>query len=798
MPSDSNDHPPTTAAMLERTVPNYQGQLTHVATIPARDGTYVDPQTVLRPELAAPFQAAIGNLYTHQATALDQLADGENVCVSTSTSSGKTYIYALQAARNYLKTPDATALFVYPTKALSRDQQQELTDFFEAIGVDLDVRVYDGDTPQDRRQTIRETADIIITNFAGVNAYLASHPRWHTFLDSCALVAIDESHTYTGVHGMHVAWTIRRLRRLLGHYGSDPQFVCTSATIGNPEAHSQRLTGASFSVVVQDGSPRGQREIAFWQPPIDSAELAPDADYEDYRDAQRSPLREGATILTQLGDNGLQTLMFTRSRTGAELSSKYAEQVTHKQPTVGQLQVAPYHAGLGKETRRGIEHRFKTGQLDGVTATNALELGIDIGSIDATILTGYPGTRQSFWQQVGRSGRGTADALSVFVARSDAIDQYLLEHPDYVLGDAIEDAVINLANNTVYAQHLLAAAHERPLTTADRRWFDGQRLDRGVKMWTDAGQLAGELSRGVRYTGSPTPQLDISLYASSDTQFVVRCPDGEIDIEPIDKERAYRDFHAGALFLHNGAQYEVIEFNETAPQPYVTVQEVSTREYTQTQSTKTIQDVVPSDTRDLGNGYTLGWGTGTVQIHYTHYQRKAIQTGTTTAPLQPTGLDPIELRTQLMWVDTPQSLVETVLQALTDTDPAMVTNTEVQEIVGGGLHGAEHGMIKLTPLELRMDKSDLGGLSTVDHPETNGPTWFIHDAVDGGLGFSKRIYEQFASIATRTRDRVAGCECQGTNGCPACIMDSQCGNQNRFLHTAATVFILDQVLEQLS
>lgn len=788
---------PITARGLAQTLPEYQQQLQHAETVPAREASTVAPETVLEPGLARAFADAVGDLYTHQAAALDRLDDGEHVCVATSTSSGKTYVYALQIARYHLSDPASTALLVYPTKALSRDQEQELNDFFDALGLDVAVRVYDGDTPTDRRKHIRETADVIITNFAGVNVYLAHHARWHTFLANCRLLAIDESHTYTGVHGMHVAWTIRRLRRLLDHYGSDPQLVCTSATIGNPGEHSRRLTGEPVSVVDDDGSPRGQRDIAFWKPPVDEEALDADADFEDFRAAQTTPVREASALLAHLGLNGLQTLMFTQSRTNAELAAKYAGRAAGEHPSSGYLEVEPYHAGLGKETRRSTEYQFKHGHLDGVTSTNALELGVDIGSMDATVLTGYPGTRQSFWQQVGRAGRGQADALSVFVAGADAIDQYILDSPEYVLGDAIEDAVIGLENNPVYAQHVRCAAQERPLTDADREWFDGERLDRAVTMWADAGELAGDLSRGVRYTGAPRPQMDISMYASSDTQFAVRCRDGEIDMEPIDRERAYRDHHEGALFLHGGVQYEVVEFAEDVPSPYVVVQEVRTNEYTETASEKVVRDLTPEATRELGDGYRLAWGTGTVEIHYTRYRRKDIHTGDATTPFQPTGLPPIELRTHLMWIETPPALQETVLREVTGADPATLTDGDVMEIFGGGLHGAEHGMIKLTPLELRMDTGDLGGLSTPRHPETGVPTWFIHDAVEGGLGFSKRIYEQTASIAERTRERVATCECAGTGGCPACIMDAQCGNQNRFLHTEATVLVLDRLLGRL-
>jgi len=797
-----SDEPPSAvsdasvAADLGRDFPGYEGQIEHATTIPAESGEYVDPVGVLSEPLAGGFREAVGELYSHQASALRALDNGENVCVATSTASGKTAVYALRIAHKHLADPESTALLVYPTKALSRDQQRELDGLFDALGLDISVRVYDGDTPRDRRKPIRERADVVITNFAGVNVYLGTHRRWRSFFENCDLLVVDESHTYTGVHGMHVAWTLRRLRRVLANYGSDPQVVCTSATLGNPGEHSERLVGKAFTVVEDDGSPRGEREILFWKPPVDEDRLPEDADFEAFREAQRNPVREAASILAHLGLGGSQTLLFARSRKNAELAAKYTAEAARRHPWQGRLEVDPYHAGLGAERRRGVEHRFKTGALDGVTSTNALELGIDIGSMEATVLTGYPGTRQSFWQQVGRSGRGEEGALSVFVTRTDALDRYILDNPEYVLGDAIEDAVVALENNPVYASHVRCAADEIPLTEADRDFFDGDRLDRAVGMWDDAGELAGDLSRAVRYTGSPRPQSEVSMYGASDVQFEVRCRGGDIDMEPLDRERAYRDHHEGALFLHDGTQYEVVEFTEEYPNPSITVQRVRTDEYTQTNSEKSVRDIAAEETRDLGGGYRLARGSGTVEIHYTSYQRKSVKTGEAVGPMRETGLPPIELHTDLVWVETPPSLQEEVLAAVTDEGVGGHSPGEVMEVFGGGLHGAEHGMIKLTPLLFRMDKSDLGGLSTPRHEETGVPTWFIHDAVEGGVGFSRRIYDRAEQVARRTRERVASCDCAGTGGCPACIMDSQCGNQNRFLHTDATVAVLDRLLER--
>ncbi|WP_435066930.1 DEAD/DEAH box helicase [Haloplanus sp. C73] len=784
---------------LRASYPEYDDQLVHTQTQPARDAAHVDSGTVLPSELATALDT---DLYAHQATALERLQAGDNVTVATSTASGKTWIYTLYFALLKRQNPDARALFLYPTKALSTDQEQAVNDLLNRLGVDATAEKYDGDTPSDRRPRIRDQADIVISNFAGINAYLNDHVKWRDVYRNCELLVLDESHTYTGIHGMHVAWTLRRLRRLVDYYGADPQLVCSTATIGNPEAHSEALTGAEFSVVDDDGSPRGRRDIAFWQPPVDDADGPDLPEAEIVPEMRRSATEEAASVTAHLGLNGVQTLTFARSRQGTEVGVKQATSAARSHPGDGYLSVEPYHAGLSKRKRRAIENELKGGALDAVLSTNALELGIDIGSVDATVLSGYPGTRQSFWQQIGRAGRGVSDALSVFVPRGDAIDQYILDHPDYLLSDDVEDAVVDLTNDAVYARHVLCAAAERPLTEADSEWFGPlSRLERAVAMWRDAGQVIGDLGRGVQYDGPPRPQSAISMYATTDDQYVVRCTNGDIDMEPLDKERVYRDYHPGALALYDGQQYEVTDILEDRPQPVVEVRAVDTREYTQTMSDKRIHDVVGERSIDLGDGVALHAGAGTVEVEYHTYKRIDIETGQTVGAPEPTGVPPLSLRTQLMWVELPQSILERVMDAVPRESvldaPPETAMSDREWTLGGGLHGAEHGMIQLAPLELRLDNSDMGGLSTVRHPEVGSPVWFIHDAVEGGVGFAHSIYDQFEQVATRTRERVADCDCDPKTGCPACLMSSQCGNENEPLHRPATTSVLDAVLERL-
>lgn len=778
---------PLDAQSLKESHPDYTGQIQHTDIQPAEDADTVAVEDVLRPELADELPH---DLYTHQADALEQLEAGENVCVATSTSSGKTLVYALQIARNHLDNPDSTAMLIYPTKALSRDQEQALNNLYDDLGVDINVQVYDGDTRSDRRKRIRQTADVVITNFSGVNTYLHDHTRWKSFYENLSLLAIDESHSYTGVQGMHVAWTIRRLRRVLDHYDADPQFTLTSATIGNPQEHSQALTGKDVKVIDNDGSPHGKREIIFWDPPAD---VEHDDEGNETVKSKKPADQEASELLTHLGFEDVQTLMFAKSRKQTELGAKRAQQAARDYPARGDIDIEAYHAGHGKKTRRGTENRLKDGKIDGIISTNALELGIDIGSVDATLVTGYPGTRQSFYQQIGRAGRGQSDALSVFVPSYNSIDQYILDNPDYLLGDNIEDAVVDMENNPVYAKHVLCASDELPLTHEDTKWFGTDRLRNAVVMWKDAGMMVGTLDGGVQYNGAPHPQMNISMYATTDEQFEVRCLNDDIDMEPIDKERAYRDFHEGAVYLHKGEQFIVESFNETAHQPYVELKQADVDYYTQTLSDTSISNLEMMEQRDIANGLKLCWGKGTVNVEYYAYQEIDLKSGEQKGPRRPTGLEPLEMRTQLMWIEFPDGLESAVL------DEHEVPQGESPDKTSlGALHAVEHGMIGMAPLELRMDKQDLGGLSQLKHPELdNRPAVFIYDGVPGGLGFSRGIYDNFETIASNTRSLIDNCHCSGVDGCPACVMDEQCGSGNDPLHTEAATDVLAMILSQL-
>ncbi len=817
----TEQHNALSATALQQAMPGYEGQIVASRRLQAQEAQTVPPEQVLPATLGT---RVAPELFVHQAEALRSLAAGDNVVVTTSTSSGKTWVYALQIAQQYLADSDTTALCLYPMKALTRDQERELNDKLrEEWGLDPTIGVYDGDTPSDRKRRIRETANVLLTNPAGLNVYLPRHRRdrgWQRFYSNLDLVVIDEAHQYTGVTGTHVAWILRRLRRILRQYGSTPQFVCTTATIGNPAEHAKRLTGLSHTVVDTDGSSRGRRDIVLWQPPRDHSDTTEAATPSDSGDtdgeqAQRSAEAEAASVTAHLVATDKQTLQFCTARQGTEIAAKQIADAAGDHPAYRRDQaprIEPYHAGLGKQSRRQVETGLTEAHLDAVATTSALELGIDIGSVDATVTAGYPGTKQSFWQQIGRAGRGHADALSVLVGGEDAMDAYIMDHPEYLFDGPVEDAVVSIDNEAVYADHLLAAAHEHPLKASDADLLGGdQRLQEMTTMWQEAGMLAatGDLETGgVRYTGAPRPQSRISLYNTGGQTFEVVRVDGDIDHDPVAPERAYRDYHEGALFLHAGQQFEVIEVDDAGPHPRILVESTQTGRYTQTLSQKRIGELQPQEHRSLAAGYDLYFGRGTVEITYDRYLVRAIATGEVVRGPLPTESPSLTLDTELMWVSLPENHLERTIDRL---DQPLLTPTERAErdarvpdaaaayTYAGGLHAAEHGVIQLAPLVLLIDNHDIGGLSMPHHPDDTipGPVWFVHDGIDGGVGFARAIYDHFESIANRTHDRITGCDCHRRRGCPRCVMSEDCGNNNDPLDRATADLILEDVLAAL-
>ena len=497
--------------------------------------------------------------------------------------------------------------------------------------------------------------------------------------------------------------------------------------------------------------------------------------------------------------NDVQSLLFCDSRKLTELAVDRAKTFlrTPGLPYRREPSLASYNAGHGKESRRGTEYQLREGVLDGVATTSALEVGINVGGVDGTVLMGYPGSRQSFWQRIGRSGRGTRDALSVFVPSHATLDRYILEHPGYVLESEHESAVVDLENNPVYLRHVACAAQELPLTREDGPRFGGvERLERAVEYGRRTGDLEGSLDGGVTYAHRDRPQDAVSLYASGGNAFDVRLAgDDSLDHQPIGRERAYRDYHEGATVLYRGDQYQVVELREDVPQPYVELEPVDVDYYTQSQGQVSIYDTEAEESRDVG-GFRLNWGYGTVSVHYATYLKREMGSGDVREMGLRTGVEPLTMRTQLCWAELPDDVDRAVRNKHSGYHNPECTGLPPR-LHGflGGVHAVEHAMIAVAPLELKVDDADLGGLATnrlPGNPDASG--WFVYDGVEGGVGFARGIYESFEAVARRARDLVRDCSCGRAEGCPACTMDDRCGNDNRPLYSPAATDVLDALL----
>jgi DEAD/DEAH box helicase domain-containing protein len=848
---------PPTGDDLVRSFPGDVGRAT-VHERPARPAETVDPSQILRPDLAARYPHAA--LYSHQATALDLLDAGEDVAVATATASGKTDIFALQAARTLLdagvlrgsgeRTGEggATALLVYPMKALTGDQLANLRALYDEMGLRVRVERYDGDTPRADRREIREEADVVLTNPMGLNVYLGHHDRWARFFGDLSLVVVDESHEYTGALGAHVAWVLRRLARVVDHWGGDPRYVCSSATLGNPAAHSRALTGRDVRVVDDDGSPRGPRDVVLWNPPatesgderaVDSPQRAPGAGTGV---ADRVPASVAAPrVWAHLRAQGVRSLLFCPSRKLTELAVGRAEEWWREcdYGDLTDLRVAPYNAGLGKRTRRTREQELRTGSLGGLATTSALELGIDVGDLDATVLTGYPGSRRSVAQRVGRAGRGERRSVGVLVADHATLDQYVVEHPEFLLDGEAEDAVVDVQNDAVFAHHVLCAADELALTERDAGSFaDEGRLRRAVDMWRRVGRVDGGLMGGVHHVGR-RPQADVNFYGVGEAEYDLTVAEGldadlDLDLDAVSEARVARDFHEGAVRLLDGRQFEVVEVTDD-PVRRVTLAPVDVDYYTRTLTDVNVVDAASERTRET-NGFCLHHGTGTVVVHHHSYDRVD---ATTNDPLEralPTDRPPVQMETTLCWVEVPADVEAELIAryAGAGTD----TGTEDEGLLGlrelgyvAGLHAAEHAVIGVAPLELLVDREDLGGLSTLvldahyrreaatsertteslaaveatvesrARDETTGPPasgWFVYDGIEGGIGLSGAVYDEFESLAARAADRLRSCDCGRPDGCPACTYSPNCGNDNAPLLRAAAVDVLDLVAGEAS
>ncbi len=725
--------------------------LVHVQELPARS-PQVSPFPEDLPELLVSRLSLLGveGLYPHQLEGLSALRDERNVMLSTGTASGKSLVYQIAAAEAALTTPKATAIFLFPTKALARDQLRSM----RALKLpQVRAAVYDGDTPQAERPLIRKNANLVLTNPDMLHlALLADHARWADFFLRLSLVVVDEAHVLRGVFGSHVALVLRRLRRLVALHGGDPRWCLASATVGNPGELANRLTGLDVEVVSGDDAPRGRKLFALWNPPI----------IDDETGARRSALAEASTVMTHLVDEGARTIGFTRSRRAAELLAEFTRRgVADPQ---ARERIRAYRAGYLAEDRRKIERELADGELLAVAATNALELGIDIGSLDAAVLTGYPGTRASMWQQAGRAGRRSDESLAVLVAQDDPLDQYLTQHPDDLFGQSPEAAVIDPTNPYVLEPHLRCAAREYPLDDEEAKRFFGDTAGEGLQRLAEQDLVKQRRDRW-HDVGPTPPHRDLDIRAGGGHVYrIVQEDTGQL-IGTADEHRAFATLHPGAVYLHQGEQFLVRKLDLVAG--VALVEDADPDYYTQARDITDIMIVNLLDHRPLGDA-ELCFGDVEVTNQVVGFVRKLVATNELVGH-QDLPLPPVTLRTRAVWWTLPGRLI----------DAAGVTNHDLP----GGIHGAEHCAIGLLPLVATCDRWDIGGVSTPLHEDTGLTTIFVYDGYPGGAGIAERGYHAAERWLRATVERLRDCPCR--DGCPSCVVSPKCGNGNEPLDKAA-------------
>jgi DEAD/DEAH box helicase domain-containing protein len=760
--------------------------------------------------------------YVHQARAIAAALARENVVVVTGTASGKTLCYDVPVLTTLLAEPGARALYLFPTKALTQDQASALSELVGALGVDLPIHTYDGDTAADVRPLVRNRAQLLLSNPDMLHTgILPHHTKWAAFLQGLRYVVLDELHTYRGVFGSHMANVLRRLRRVCHFYGADPRFICCSATIANPRELAEALLGAPVTTVDQDGAPRGERHLLFYNPPVVDKALG----------IRRSPLLEGRTLAARLIDRGLQTILFARARMAAEVLLTYL-QADAQRYRWGPHTVRGYRGGYLPAERREVERGLRQGAVRGVVATNALELGVDIGEMAAVVMVGYPGTVASAWQQIGRAGRRQAPSLAVLVAGGAPLDQYIVLHPEYFLGRSPEHALINADNPLILLGHLACAAFELPF--AEGEAFGGHNVAAHLDLLVEEGLL--HRAGGVHYwVGESYPAASVSLRASGMDTFVIADADDGRTIGVLDRFAAPKLIHEGAIYLHEGQSYQVTRLDWEGRR--ATVEPVQVDYYTDASSSTHVQVVEERRQGQEGN-VCKGWGTVRVTSVVTAYRKVRLFShenlgwGTIDLPEQ-------EMKTEGCWVWTPPEVTALLVDEgalspdvrldrgpnwpemrrrarerdgfccrfcgaperddrehdvhhlrpfrefgyLPGENENYLAANQLSNLItlcrpchwradgsqapGGSLAGLGHAVANVAPLFLMCDPRDIGVVPELRSSYTKGPTITVYDCVPAGIGLSEQLFALQRQVWRAAGELVAACACQA--GCPACV-----------------------------
>jgi DEAD/DEAH box helicase domain-containing protein len=729
------------------------GNAEQEATLSASPGVFADFPADLNEKLVERLQElGIEKLYAHQAEAIESALAGHDTVTTVGTSSGKTLCYALPMLQKCLEEPSAKALLLFPTKALAHDQLDRLQELAE--GSSLMSSCYDGDTPKSRRSMIRSSAHLILTNPDMLHmAILPQHEHWRKFFKSLRVIVLDEVHVLRGAFGSHTAWVLRRLLRLCEWYGSKPLILASSATLPNAEEHFENLTGRTPVVISQDAAPSSDKKIYLIEAPDDAS-----SGFE-------TPNMLTARLLAELAMNDVRTLAFCKARTTTELVVRQArEHLKAKGAPTGLID--SYRGGYTAKERRDIEKRLFKGSLSGLAATNAMELGVDVGGLDAVILNGYPGSLSSFWQQVGRCGRAGRPGAAVFIAHEDPLEQHLVRDPHALL-NAKEAATVSIENPQIAESQLRCAAFERPIAPEELEAIGPSAVEAAERLG-EAGELEFNAGRWF-YPSYDGPAFMVNIRGSSAETFVLR--NGDEVIGDMEEWRAYLHAHAGAVYLHRDRTFVVTKLDLQHGE--ATLQEDDPGYWTRTQSRSLAQETARISQRDARE-VKLGLAGLKITIQATGYQR--IKNGST----EILGHEELDLP-PLTW--------DTIGVAL-DFHPEFASFEDPQAL--GGLHGLEHALMAAAPLIAGCDPRDLDSVWFAIAPETMAPRIVVFDQAPGGLGFSAKLYEEYEDWIRLASKIVLSCSCE--HGCPKCMLSPRCSTGNEPLSKPELKRMLDMLL----
>lgn len=709
---------------------------------------------------------SIGNLYAHQAHAIDAIRKGGDVIIATPTSSGKSLVYNLAVLETLLEEPEGRALYLFPVKALSRDQLDALEELTKVLaekepGARFRAAVYDGDTTPYQRTKLRQNhPHILITNPDMLHyALLPFHVKWEAFWKKLRFIVIDEMHTYRGIFGSHVAQVIRRLRRICRHYGSNPRFILLSATIANPEALARQIVGRGddFRLIEENTAPQARRHFVF----LGSEAFSP-----------VPPSTIAARLLVKAAEAGLKTIVFTQSRRLTEVVHMAVQRMAPR--LAGKI--SAYRAGYLPEERRGIEHRLASGDLAAVISTSALELGIDIGGLDLCILLGYPGTVMNTWQRGGRVGRSGQESAILLLPQPDALDQYIVHHPDDFLRSQYEIAVTDPYNPEILKAHIPCAAFELPIDEAELPDEDPA-VREVLEQLTHTGQIhqSGEGDTWYYAGSGPHRHVDIRSIGASFSIFRMADEGKPIPLGRNDGVRALKECHPGAVYLHRGESYTVESMD--LERRIVLVEPTRGSYFTRVKSEKETEILEVLSARPEGN-FVIRKGRLRVTETIIGYEKRRMFSQQQIGDITPLDLPPQTFETVGFWIE-----IEPVL-------PKLLMKANLQYM--GGIHAVEHALISMFPLFALCDRNDLGGISHPVHPQVGKGAIFVYDGYPGGIGLAARGYEMITPLLRKTLELITSCPCE--EGCPACIHSPKCGNGNKPLDKHAAVAVLKYLL----